>query len=103
MPEYIHLCMLVLYHRFRYYVLADSAISDTEYDEMEKRLEEMENEHPEMIHPDSPIGRVGCEDATQYPRSILHACKTLPSFAPAMERGGWQWGENKSKSKRRSR
>ena len=46
-------------HGYRYYVLDDPAISDREYDLMNRRLEELEAEHPEEITPDSPTQRIG--------------------------------------------
>ncbi|MBQ5928242.1 MAG: NAD-dependent DNA ligase LigA [Oscillibacter sp.] len=46
-------------HGYRYYVLDDPIISDREYDLMNRRLEELEAEHPEEITPDSPTQRIG--------------------------------------------
>ncbi len=51
----------VNYHNYRYYVLADSLISDYEYDMLNKELEKLEKEHPELVTPDSPTQRVGAE------------------------------------------
>jgi len=47
------------YHEHRYYVLDSPEISDSEYDAMLRRLQELEREHPELITPDSPTQRVG--------------------------------------------
>ena len=44
---------------YRYYVLDDPAMQDYEYDQLLRRLEELEAEHPEEITPDSPTQRVG--------------------------------------------
>lgn len=44
---------------YRYYVLDAPTISDYEYDRLNRRLEELEAEHPEEITPDSPTQRVG--------------------------------------------
>lgn len=46
-------------HGYRYYVLDDPSIPDHEYDLMNRRLEELEAEHPEEITPDSPTQRIG--------------------------------------------
>ena len=46
-------------HNHRYYVLADPSISDYEYDQKLKELEQLEREHPELRQPDSPTQRVG--------------------------------------------
>ena len=46
-------------HGYRYYVLDDPSIPDHEYDLLNRRLEELEAEHPEEITPDSPTQRIG--------------------------------------------
>jgi DNA ligase (NAD+) len=46
-------------HDYLYYVLARPEISDQEYDRLFKRLQELEQKHPELITPDSPTRRVG--------------------------------------------
>ena len=48
-------------HGYRYYVLDAPIITDREYDLMNRRLEELEAEHPEEITPDSPTQRIGGE------------------------------------------
>jgi DNA ligase (NAD+) len=54
------------YHNFRYYVLNDPVISDSEYDELYRELKELEEEHPELVTPDSPAQRVGGEPAEGF-------------------------------------
>jgi len=46
-------------HNYRYYVLDAPEISDAEYDQMMRRLEELEREYPELYDPNSPTQRVG--------------------------------------------
>ena len=46
-------------HQFRYYVRDAPVISDAEFDAMLRRLEALENEHPELRRPDSPTQLVG--------------------------------------------
>jgi DNA ligase (NAD+) len=46
-------------HEYLYYVLDQPEISDPEYDEMMRRLQALESEHPEAASPDSPTQRVG--------------------------------------------
>lgn len=46
-------------HVHRYYVLDAPLISDAEYDELYRRLLDIESEHPELVTPDSPTRRVG--------------------------------------------
>jgi DNA ligase (NAD+) len=46
-------------HEHLYYVLDQPEITDTEYDALMRRLQELEARHPELIVPDSPSQRVG--------------------------------------------
>jgi DNA ligase (NAD+) len=46
-------------HEHLYYVLDQPEISDTGYDALMRRLQELENQHPELAAPDSPTQRVG--------------------------------------------
>ncbi|MBC7586905.1 MAG: NAD-dependent DNA ligase LigA [Chitinophagaceae bacterium] len=58
--EIIKLLIPILrFHEYRYYVINEPLISDSEYDKMYKQLEAVEKEHPEMIIQDSPTQRVG--------------------------------------------
>jgi DNA ligase (NAD+) len=50
---------LVHYHAYRYYVLDDPEISDAEYDLLFGELQRLEQQHPELITPDSPTQRTG--------------------------------------------
>ena len=46
-------------YAYNYYVLDNPLISDFEYDNMYKELEELEKQNPQFITPDSPTQRVG--------------------------------------------
>ena len=46
-------------HEHLYYVLDQPEISDFEYDALMRRLQSLEQEHPELLTPDSPTQRVG--------------------------------------------
>ena len=46
-------------HNYNYYVLDDPRISDLEFDQKLKRLQELEALHPEFYDPNSPTLRVG--------------------------------------------
>ena len=46
-------------HGYKYYVLDAPTISDYEYDMLNRRLEELEAQHPEEVTPDSPTQRIG--------------------------------------------
>lgn len=58
-------------HSYRYYVLDDPSISDFEYDRMLRRLEDLEQEHPELITPDSPTQRVGGQALDSF-EQVVH-------------------------------
>jgi DNA ligase (NAD+) len=47
------------YHNYRYYILDQPEISDTEYDRLMKELERLEEQYPELRSPNSPTQRVG--------------------------------------------
>jgi len=49
----------ILHHQWRYYTLNDPEVSDVEYDRLEAELRELEDEHPDLVTPDSPTRRVG--------------------------------------------
>ncbi len=48
-------------HDYAYYVLGEPVISDREYDKLFDELKKLEDEHPELVTPDSPTQRVGGE------------------------------------------
>ncbi len=54
-------------HLHRYHVLDDPVISDYEFDQLLRKLEGLEAEHPELITSDSPTGRVGAPASGQFP------------------------------------
>ena len=47
------------HHEYRYYVLDQPEITDAEYDALMRRLQDVEEQHPELAAPDSPTERVG--------------------------------------------
>jgi DNA ligase (NAD+) len=47
------------YHNNRYYVQDDPEISDTEYDDLLRELNALEEANPDLRTPDSPTQRVG--------------------------------------------
>src|SRR5213596_2164425 len=54
-------------HEYRYYVLDQPTISDYEFDQLMRELQKLEQEHPELVTPDSPTQRVGGEPAKAFP------------------------------------
>jgi len=53
-------------HNYRYYVLDDPEISDSEYDRMMKELIEVEKTWPALSSPDSPSLRVGAPPVSKF-------------------------------------
>ena len=53
-------------HRKLYYLDATPEISDAEYDALERELESLEAEHPELATPDSSTHRVGGEPSEAF-------------------------------------
>jgi DNA ligase (NAD+) len=50
---------LLHHHAHRYYVLDAPEIPDAEYDKLFRELQALEQQHPELLTPDSPTQRVG--------------------------------------------
>lgn len=49
-----------------YYVLDAPVVPDAEYDRLFRQLQALENEHPELIRPDSPTQRVGDKPLPEF-------------------------------------
>lgn len=54
-------------HNYRYYVLSDPSISDREFDEKLKELEELEKQFPQYAHGHSPTKRIGGDITKKFP------------------------------------
>ncbi|MDX2165279.1 MAG: NAD-dependent DNA ligase LigA, partial [Gammaproteobacteria bacterium] len=53
-------------HNYLYYVLDAPKVPDAEYDRLFHELRDLEQEHPELIAPDSPTQRVGIKPAGHF-------------------------------------
>ncbi len=53
-------------HNYRYYVLDSPEISDAEYDALMRELKKLEEEHPDLLTPDSPTQRVGAAPVAAF-------------------------------------
>jgi DNA ligase (NAD+) len=62
---------LVAHHNYRYHVLDDPEVSDAAYDVLYDELKALEEEHPELVTPDSPTQRVGAPPAEGF-RKVEH-------------------------------
>ena len=54
------------HHLYRYHVLDDPEISDAAYDGLYDELKALEDEHPDLITPDSPTQRVGAPASERF-------------------------------------
>jgi len=76
---------LVAHHSERYHVHDDPEIADDEYDDLFRRLQALEAEHPELVAPDSPTQRVG-EAPVSSLKKVTHEQPML-SLANARSEG----------------
>lgn len=63
-------------HNYRYHVLHDPIITDSEYDALFAELQAIEAEHPELVTPDSPTQRVGSDLESDLPK-VRHPVPVL--------------------------
>lgn len=71
------------FHNYRYYVLDDPVISDAEYDQLMRELENWEKQFPDLVTPTSPTQRVGAPPLEKF-EEIPHSQPML-SLANAFE------------------
>ena len=57
-------------HNYRYYVLNEPSISDRDFDNLLKELEQIEKDHPELDDPLSPTHRVGSDLTTGFEQAM---------------------------------
>jgi DNA ligase (NAD+) len=57
------------HHLYRYHVLDDPEISDAAYDRLYDELKALEDDHPDLITPDSPTQRVGAPPSDKFEKS----------------------------------
>lgn len=56
----------IRHHDYLYYVKNTPEISDEEYDKLVEELEDLEDQYPDLITPDSPTQRVGAKPAEEF-------------------------------------
>ncbi len=66
----------IRHHEERYYVYDDPEISDVEFDALMDELKQLENDHPELITPDSPTQRVSGRPSEGF-ETVRHATPML--------------------------
>ncbi|MFO7592571.1 MAG: NAD-dependent DNA ligase LigA [Pseudomonadota bacterium] len=67
---------LIAHHNYRYYALDDPEIPDAEYDRLFRELQQLEQDYPDLITPDSPTQRVGAEPLKGF-AEVRHAIPML--------------------------
>jgi DNA ligase (NAD+) len=75
--EIIELRQQIEKHNFQYHVLDDPLISDADYDQLFRRLADLEKAHPELRSPDSPTQKVGAPPLDKF-TTVQH---TLPMLS----------------------
>lgn len=63
-------------HNYRYYVLDDPRVTDSEYDRQFRELQQLEQDYPELASPDSPTQRVGSPVETSF-ETVTHRLPML--------------------------
>ena len=63
-------------HQFRYHVLDRPTVSDAEFDQLLRELQRLEDEHPELVTPDSPTQRIGGAASREF-AAVRHALPML--------------------------
>lgn len=89
------LCKLLQKASYDYYVLDNPTLPDEVYDRLYRELQELEQQHPDLITPDSPTQRVGERPAARFssvkhniPLYSLENAFNMAEFANWQER--WQ-------------
>lgn len=62
---------LINHHRYLYHVLDKQEISDSVLDSLKKELFDLENQHPDLITPDSPTQRIGGKPLKEF-KKVSH-------------------------------
>ncbi len=79
-------------HNRRYHELDDPTISDADYDDLVRELRAIEEEHPELITPDSPTQRVGSRASTTF-APVVHRVAMMSLDNAFDEAELHAWGE----------
>lgn len=66
----------IRFHEYRYYVLDAPVIPDAEYDKLFRELQTLEEQHHELVTPDSPTQRVGGKPLDMF-QPVRHAVPML--------------------------
>jgi len=67
---------LIEKYRYSYHVLDKSLVSDAVNDSLKHELQELENQYPELVTPDSPTQRVGGKPLEKFEK-VTHEVPML--------------------------
>jgi DNA ligase (NAD+) len=81
------------HHLYRYHVLDDPEISDAAYDRLYDELKALEEEHPDLITPDSPSQRVGAPPSERF-QKVQHLTPMGSLEKVAEEESLFKWAED---------
>jgi DNA ligase (NAD+) len=81
------------HHLHRYHVLDDPEISDAEYDRLYDELKALEDEHPDLITPDSPTQRVGAPPSERF-QKVQHLTPMGSLEKITDDEGLFKWAED---------
>jgi len=79
-------------HNYRYYVLDAPVISDAQYDQLLRELQQLEAQYPDLITPDSPTQRVGAAPAEEF-GEVRHRLPMTSMDNAFDEVEAREWGE----------
>ena len=83
----------VNHHLYLYHVLDEPEISDVEFDRLFEELQGLEQEHPDLITPDSPTQRVGAPPSERF-QKVRHLTP-MGSLEKVSDDGGLlKWAED---------
>ena len=63
-------------HNYQYYILDRPLVSDAEFDRLFRELQQIENQYPDLVDPDSPTQRVGGSALPEF-RQVTHRTPML--------------------------
>jgi DNA ligase (NAD+) len=78
-------------HNRRYHELDDPVITDAEYDQLVRELRAIEEQHPELVTPDSPTQKVGSAPVVTLFTPVVHSVPmtSLDNAFDEAELRGW--------------
>ena len=83
----------VNHHLYLYHVLDEPEISDAEFDRLFEELQVLEQEHPDLITPDSPTQRVGAPPSERF-QKVRHLTPMGSLEKVSDDEGLLKWAED---------